>query len=240
MNKAKYTIDDLILIMKKLRGENGCPWDKVQTHQSIKTCMVEESYEVIDAIDSKDDKMTANELGDLLLQIVFHSEIASERGAFDFTDVTDEICRKLISRHSHVFGEDSAENASQVLDIWEKNKKEEKGLASASDTLRDVPASFPSLMRAQKVIKRAKKSNMEFAPDFGGAEDVLNSIIECASDMKKSLSDGADGGENLKKMLLLNAALSQLLDQESEVLLKKAVDEFIEKFSVLEQVAQQK
>lgn len=239
MNKAKYTIDDLILIMKKLRGENGCPWDKVQTHQSIKSCMVEESYEVIDALDKKDDKMVANELGDLLLQVVFHCQIASERGAFDFEDVTNEICDKLISRHSHVFGSDSAEGANQVLDIWDKNKNIEKGHLSATDTLKDVPTSFPSLMRAQKVIKRAKKSNMAFAPDFGDANDILNTIIECATEMKKNLSDGNSGEENLKNMLLLNAALLHSVDVEGEVLLKKAVDEFVEKFELLEQVAQQ-
>ncbi len=239
MNREKYTIDDLLMIMKKLRSDNGCPWDRAQTHDSIKSSMIEESYEVIDAIDKHDDKMMANELGDLLLQIVFHSEIASERGKFDFLDVTDEISRKLISRHSHVFGSDSAGDAETVLDLWDKNKKEEKGFLSATDTLRDVPESFASLMRAQKVLKRAKKSGMEFSPDFGNEEDILNSIIECASDMKKDIANGADGEDGLKKLLLLNAALGMVIGKECEILLKKSVDEFIEKFSVLEQVAQQ-
>lgn len=239
MDKTKYTTDDLLLIMKKLRGENGCPWDRVQTHESIKECMVEESYEVIDALDKKDDKMMANELGDLLLQIVFHSQIASERGAFDFSDVTDEICKKLISRHNHVFGNDSAEDDKQVIDLWDKNKKAEKGLLTVTDSLKDVPASFPSLMRAQKVIKRAAKSDMQFKPDYS-ENDILDSVADAVSDIRKNILNNENPEENFKKLLMLTAAFASKKQLCAEILLKNAVDEFIEKFEVLEQVAQQK
>lgn len=240
MEKTKYTIEDLLDIMKKLRGENGCPWDKVQTHDSIKKCMVEESYEVIDAIDKKDDKMMANELGDLLLQVVFHSQIASECDSFDFTDVTDEICRKLISRHSHVFGSDSANDDKQVVDLWDKNKKTEKGLLTATDSLKDVPNSFPALMRAQKVIKRAIKSKMEFSPNYEDETDILDGIYDSLSQIKKSTKNGEDLEESFKNILMQVCAFAVKTGIDAESLLKKSVDEFIEKFEVLEQVAQQK
>lgn len=240
MEKTKYTIEDLLDIMKKLRGENGCPWDKVQTHDSIKECMVEESYEVIDAIDKKDDKMMANELGDLLLQVVFHSQIASECDSFDFTDVTDEICRKLISRHSHVFGSDSANDDKQVVDLWDKNKKTEKGLLTATDSLKDVPNSFPALMRAQKVIKRAIKSKMEFSPNYEDETDILDGIYDSLSQIKKSTKNGENLEESFKNILMQVCAFAVKTGIDAESLLKKSVDEFIEKFEVLEQVAQQK
>ena len=127
--KAPYTAEQLLEILRILRDpENGCPWDKVQTHQSIKKSMIEECYEAIDALDSGDDHAFANELGDVLLQVVFHARIAEERGAFDFDDVVNEICTKLITRHTHVFGKDNAVSAEEALGQWEKNKKKEKNL----------------------------------------------------------------------------------------------------------------
>ena len=150
----KYSIDDLRDIMVQLRGENGCPWDKVQTHQSIKKSMIEECYEAIDALDSGDDHAFANELGDVLLQVVFHARIAEERGAFDFDDVVNEICTKLITRHTHVFGKDNAVSAEEALGQWEKNKKKEKNLDSYTAMLEDVPHYLPALMRSEKIQKK--------------------------------------------------------------------------------------
>jgi len=114
MEKKKYTIEDLLEILKVLRGENGCPWDRVQTHESIKKSMIEEVYESIDALDSGDDAAFSNELGDVLLQVAFHATIAKERGAFDFDDVLREVCTKLITRHTHVFGDEKAASAENV------------------------------------------------------------------------------------------------------------------------------
>lgn len=238
MDKKRYTISDLISVMEKLRGENGCPWDKVQTHDSIKDCMVEESYEVIDAIDKKDDKMVANELGDLLLQVVFHAQIAKERNAFCFEDVVDEICNKLIVRHTHVFGEDAAANDGQALDLWDKNKKNEKNFSTVTDTLRDVPNSFPSLMRAQKVIKRAAKGEIDFFVKSRSIDEIKLDMIKCICEI--SDEQGEENNKNLENLLLLNAALLNKIGGNGEILLKSAVDNFIEKFEILEQVAQQK
>ena len=129
----KYTIDDLRNILIRLRAKNGCPWDREQTHESIKRCMIEEAYEAVEALDNKDDKMFANELGDVLLQVVFNARIAEERGAFTLDDVIAEICTKLIERHTHVFGADSAKSGEEALGTWEKNKKKESIYGVQSD-----------------------------------------------------------------------------------------------------------
>lgn len=154
-NKESYTIDDLIEIMKYLRV--GCPWDKEQTHESIRVCFIEEVYEVCDAIDKKDPDLMCEELGDVLLQVVFHAQMAEEDGEFNFGDAVDGICRKLIIRHPHVFGDVKADTSGQVLVNWDKIKQDTKGQKSVWDTLRDVPKSLPGLMRAQKIAKRASK-----------------------------------------------------------------------------------
>ena len=154
--KDKYSIQDLIDIVVRLRRPDGCPWDKVQTHQSIKKSMIEETYEAIDALDSGDDHAFANELGDVLLQVVFHSVMADERGAFDFDDVVKEICTKLITRHTHVFGADKAGNEEEALTNWEKNKKKEKNIGTYTGVLKDVPKHLPALMRAEKIQKKAR------------------------------------------------------------------------------------
>lgn len=154
-NKEEYTMDDLIEIMKYLRI--GCPWDKEQTHESIRVCFIEEVYEVCDAIDKKDPDLMCEELGDVLLQVVFHAQMAEEDGEFSFGDAVDGICRKLIVRHPHIFGDVKAANSEQVLVNWDKIKQDTKGQKSVEDTLRDVPKSLPGLMRAQKLAKRASK-----------------------------------------------------------------------------------
>ena len=126
--KESYTIDDLLEIMRILRSENGCPWDRVQTHDSIKKSLIEECYEAIDALDKGDMRAFSNELGDVLLQVVFHARISEENGGFDFNSVLYELCNKLITRHSHVFGTDAAKNAEDALSTWEKNKKKESNI----------------------------------------------------------------------------------------------------------------
>ena len=148
--------------MKILRAPGGCPWDIEQTHKSIRNDLLEEAYEVADAIDTDDNTALCEELGDLLLQVVFHSAISEEENTFDYSDVVDGIARKLVLRHPHVFGEAKADNSSEVLDLWDDIKKEEKHQATATDTLKSVPRAFPALMRSAKVQKRAKKAGFEF------------------------------------------------------------------------------
>ncbi len=231
----KYSIDDLLDIMVQLRGENGCPWDKVQTHQSIKKSMIEECYEAIDALDSGDDRAFANELGDVLLQVVFHARIAQERGAFDFDDVVDEICTKLITRHTHVFGKDKAVSAEEALGQWEKNKKKEKKLATYTAMLEDVPHYLPALMRCEKIQKKAASVGF----DWSETAPVYDKITEEMSEVREAVqtADGAKIEEEYGDLLFSVVNLGRHLGVTPEISLTKAAEKFIKRFAKMEEEA---
>ncbi len=234
----KYTIDDLRDIMARLRGENGCPWDREQTHQSIKKSMIEECYEAIDALDSGDDHAFANELGDVLLQVIFHSRLAEERGAFNFDDVVNEICNKLISRHTHVFGKDKAVSADEALGQWEKNKKKEKNLDSYTAMLKDVPRYLPALMRSEKIQKKAgsvgfDRENAE--PVYGKAEEKMNELKET---VKRGGEDEIE--EEYGDLLFAVVNLGRHIGVTPEIALTKASDKFIKRFEKVEKAAIEK
>ncbi len=227
-----YTIDDLLDIMEQLRGENGCPWDKVQTHQSIKKSMIEECYEAIDALDSGNDDAFANELGDVLLQVVFHAQLAKERGAFDFDRVVNEICNKLISRHTHVFGPDKAGDAEEALTNWEKNKKKEKGLETYTDTLKDVPHYLPALMRSEKIQKKAASVGF----DWDNIRAVYDKVNEEIGELKEAQETGdvEKIGEEYGDLLFAAVNLGRHLGVTPELALAKASDKFIARFEAME------
>ena len=168
MLKGKYTFEELVGIMKFLRSENGCPWDREQTHMSLKKYLIEETYEVLEVIDLNDKERMCEELGDLLLQILFHAEIASEEGAFDINDVITGISRKMVQRHTHVFGEDKATTPEEVVDNWEAIKRKEKGVDSHAEVLKNVPANLPALMRSYKVQQKAAQVGF----DWDNIDDV--------------------------------------------------------------------
>lgn len=233
--KDKYTIDDLIAIMARLREPDGCPWDKVQTHQSIKKSMIEETYEALDALDSGDDHAFANELGDVLLQVVFHAQIASERGAFDFNDIVKEICVKLITRHTHVFGKDKAGNAEEALTNWEKNKKKEKQISTYTGVLRDVPKYLPALMRAEKIQKKARG----FGFDWDNIDDVYKKVTEEQEELKEAQAEGdaAHIREEYGDLLFSVVNLGRFLDTDPETALTAASNKFISRFERLEAAA---
>jgi tetrapyrrole methylase family protein/MazG family protein len=180
MLKDKYTFSDLLDIMKLLRSENGCPWDREQTFDSIKKYLIEETYEVLEVIDLKDKKRICEELGDLLLQIVFIAQIAREEESFTIDDVITEISRKMVLRHPHVFGEVKAENSDEVLTNWEQIKKKEKGIESQTDVLKDVPSNLPALMRSYKVQQKAAQVGF----DWDNIEDVLKKVDEEILELK--------------------------------------------------------
>ena len=230
MNKPKlkehYTIDDLINIMEALRGENGCPWDKVQTHDSIKKCLIEESYEAIDALDIGNDELFANELGDVLLQVIFHSQIAKERNAFDFDKVLYEVCTKLITRHTHVFGEDAASNADEALKNWDKNKKKESGDASSSQILDEVPHHLPALLRAEKVQKKA----VSFGAETHDAKNQAENISKLLSELQESLDDKSMAESVYKEILFKITNLGRTMDICPETALSEETNRFIQKF----------
>ena len=155
--KDNYGFNDFCEIIKKLRGPDGCPWDKEQTHTSIRQGMIEESYEVIEAINKDDKDLLCEELGDVLLQVVFHSEIEREAGVFDITHVINGISRKMIRRHPHVFGDVKVSGSSEVLRNWDDIKKEEKGAKTQSDMIKNIPMELPALIRCLKVQQKAAK-----------------------------------------------------------------------------------
>ena len=219
---GRYSVEQLLKIMEALRSPEGCPWDKEQTHKSIRNDALEEAYEVADAIDNDDAAALCEELGDMLLQVVFHSRIAAEEGAFTFDDVVDGICKKLILRHPHVFGEASADDSSQVLDLWDSIKKEEKHQNTVTDTLKSVPRAFPALMRAAKVQKRAAKAGIS-----------SGNPLEQLALYSKKLEDAAESGDDSLKLkiygdcLFLLAGMQQKLKVDAEEALNSATDRFI-------------
>ena len=176
MKKKKAAIEDLLAIMAKLRSPQGCPWDREQDHSSLRFHAVEEVYELIDAIDSGDDHEMAEELGDLLLQVVFHCQLAQERGAFDFEQVARNIADKLLRRHPHVFGDVKVKNVDEVWANWEKIKAAEKhGTRHArASALDGIPKHLPALMRAEKLVKKARKAKL--LDGSAGAKPRINKV----------------------------------------------------------------
>ncbi|MCC8136307.1 MAG: nucleoside triphosphate pyrophosphohydrolase [Ruminococcus sp.] len=235
--KDFYNIGDLIEIVRLLRGEGGCPWDREQTHKSIKSEFIEEACEAIEAIDLEDSELLCEELGDVLLQVVFHSVIEEENDSFKFDDVCDGICKKLIVRHPHVFGDTIVNSTDDVLKNWDSIKMETKGQETYSDTLNSVAKSLPALMRAQKVGKRAMRAGM----DFKSAEDAM----ACISDEKAELEEAAASGdkqkieEELGDLLFSCVNTARHLGVDAELALKAATDKFILRFSKTEELVSQ-
>lgn len=231
MNK-KYTFDDLLKIMKILRGENGCPWDKAQDHQSIKYALLEEACEAMESLDKKGSDSFADELGDVLLQVVFHSQIASENKTFTIDDVIYHICNKLITRHTHIFGDDKTNNSAEALDVWEANKKAEKGLKTQTEIMQDVCTYLPQLIRAEKVQKKAAKVGFDWDNIDGAYEKLKEEIDEL-----KSAKNPESIEEEFGDILFSCVNVARFLKVNPEEALKKATDKFIDRFSKVENFA---
>jgi len=176
LKKENYNFDDLVEVVEILRAPGGCPWDAEQTHQSIRKSLIEETYEVVEGIDKNDDDIMTEELGDLLLQVVFHASIAKGDGRFDLDSICDGICKKLIYRHPHVFSDVVADTSDVVLKNWEELKKKEKGQKNKAEVLNAVSSALPSLMRAQKLIKKSEIDN-----DRSG---IISAVRACADRLK--------------------------------------------------------
>ena len=238
INKKKFNIDDLLEIMRNLRKPGGCPWDREQDHHSIRNDFIEETYEAIDAIDRESTVDMCEELGDVLLQVVFHSQIEAEKNGFDFQDVCDGICKKLIERHPHVFGEISVKNSREVLENWDKIKQKSKHQTTFTDTLKSVPMSFPALMRADKVQKRAKKAGF----DWDNVKDASKKLDEELEEFKEALleNDGTHAEEEFGDLLFSMVNVSRFMGINSEKALHAATDKFINRFEKTEIIAQKK
>lgn len=233
--KPHYTIDDLREIVKLLRSPGGCPWDKEQNHQTIRNDFLEEAYEAVEAIDLLDMALMEEELGDVLLQVVFHCTLAEEEKAFDFDAVCDGICKKLIIRHPHVFGDVRAEDTDTVLRNWDAIKKETKGQETYADTLRSVAKSLPALSRAQKVGKRAGRAGM----DFASVQDALDCVLVEGAELQQAMAAGdrANIEEELGDLLFSCVNTARHLGIDAEEALTRATEKFIERFAVAEQLA---
>ncbi len=233
MLKGKYNFNDLLEIMAKLRGEGGCPWDMEQTHESLRIYMIEETYEVLEALDAGDKEKFCNELGDLLLQIVFHAQIAKENGDFDMSDVITEVCQKLISRHPHIFGDVRADTAEKVVENWEAIKKKEKKLKSQTGVLKDVPSILPALMRSYKVQQKAAQVGF----DWDNVEDAFSKVDEEIRELRDVYK--SNNVERITDELgdaffaLVNVA--RFLKIQPELALNGTTEKFIKRFEYIEQ-----
>lgn len=230
LGKSSYSFDDLVTVVEVLRSDVGCPWDREQDHKSIRKDIIEETYEVIEAIDTENPELLREELGDVMLQVVFHARIEEEKGSFDIDGVANDICVKLIHRHPHVFGDVIADNSDKVLSNWEKIKSDEKQRKTVSDKLRAIPPMLPALMRAEKVGKKAS------CFDFENAELVMDKVSEELCEVSEAMqaNDTAAIEEEIGDLLLTVTSLCRKLGVEPEVALNKATDKFIDRFSTLE------
>ncbi|WP_459479848.1 bifunctional methyltransferase/pyrophosphohydrolase YabN [Clostridium saccharoperbutylacetonicum] len=238
MNNKK-DFNDLLDIIEILRGENGCPWDREQTHESLKKSLVEESYEVIDAIDQADDDSLIEELGDVLLQVVFHASIGKEDGYFDINDVIGAICDKMISRHPHVFKRSSELNSSEeVLVKWDDLKKKEKGYNTITEEMNGITKGLPALLRAHKVQEKAKKVGFDF-------EDISFAINKVKEELKEVIdvynTENVDKiTEEVGDLLFSCVNVARFLKVDEEVALNYTIDKFIKRFAYIESVAKEK
>ena len=228
--KRSYGYEDLLTVLRRLRAPDGCPWDREQTHESLKKDLREECYELMDAIDEDSDEHMVEECGDLLMNVLFHPIIAEEQGRFDERDVTTEIVSKLIYRHPHVFGTVHVTSSAEVLKNWDALKRKEKGQETVAAALRSVSRSFPALLRCQKVQKKARKVGF----DFDTAADAFYKIGEEAEEVRSAMASGQDLEKEMGDLLFAVMNVCRLLGFDGEETLHAATDKFIRRFEQME------
>ena len=234
--KENYKFDDLVEILKILRAPGGCPWDAKQTHASIRKDFIEETYEVIEAINKNDSELLCEELGDVLLQVVFHAEIADSEGEFNINAVCDGICKKLIERHPHVFGNVKVDSVEGVLDNWDKIKRKSKAQPTQGSAMQKVPRELPALMRAQKIQSKARKAGFDW-DRIDGCYEALGSEIE---ELRAAAAEG-NGERVLDEMgdvLFSCVNVARFLDVDAEEALTSSTDKFMKRYLIVEQLAQ--
>ena len=236
--KSEYNFNDLVDIVAILRGDGGCPWDAVQTHLTIKKDLIEETYEVIEAINKDDKVLLCEELGDLMLQAVFHAQIETEQNCFNIDTVCDGICKKLIERHPHVFGEVNVNSVDDVLTNWDDIKRKTKNQKSTTQAMQAVPRELPALMRSTKIQKKAAKAGFDWS-DINGALEKLEEEI---AELKQAINDGDDNAsfEELGDVLFSAVNVSRFIDADAEEALTSSTDKFFNRFSIVEQLAQKR
>ncbi len=233
--KDFYTLEDLREIVRILRAPGGCPWDAEQTHESIRRNFLEEAYEAVEAIDEKSPEHLREELGDVLLQVALHAQMEEEAGRFDLNGVADGICKKLIYRHPHVFGDVTVSGSGEVLKNWEELKRKEKHQATHTDALNAVARSLPALWRAEKVQKKAKKAGFDW-PDISGAVDKLREEL---GEFEAAVEGKGDVEEELGDLLFSAVNAARFAKVDPEQALQRSCNKFIARFARVEALAAQ-
>lgn len=228
----EYDVKPLTDVMNTLLGENGCPWDKEQTHDSLRKNLLEESHEVIEAIDCKDMEHLKEELGDLLLQIVFHAKLAEQAGQFNFNDVVNVITQKMIRRHPHIFSNVKADDAETVLSNWEAIKKQEKaGQPEENSIMSKLPPTLPALMKAEKVQQKAHRVGFDWE-DMEGPKDKIREEL---AEIDAALAGDGDVEEEVGDLLFSAVNLARFAKVDPEQALNRAVQKFVTRFRAMEQ-----
>lgn len=231
MKEGLYSFQDFKNIMKRLIADDGCPWDRVQTHESLKKYIIEECYEVIEAINNNDMENLCEELGDVLLQVVFHSYLEEKNGGFSIDEVIDGVSRKMINRHRHIFADAVANSPEEVLDSWDEIKKEEKGYKSNTEILRSIPKSLPPIIRTEKVQSKAAKSKL----DVGSLSQKIDELEEDIAGLRKSINGINDNKmEIIGEILFDTINISRKLQINTAFALTNCLEKFINRFETIE------
>ena len=231
--KPHYDYADLLEIIRLLRSENGCPWDKAQTHKSIRRGLLEEAYEAAEAIDNDDSVLLKEELGDVLMQVVFHADIESDAGRFTMDDVCDGVVKKLLFRHPHVFGDGQAETAERVGVSWEQLKRQEKGQKTAADTLDSVARSLPGTWRAEKLQKKAADAGF----DWRSVDGALDKLDEEVRELHRAVETNGNVPEELGDVLFAAVKVGRFCGVDPEEALHGTCEKFIRRFRAMEEAA---
>lgn len=231
--KDRYGWEDFLEIIRLLRAPGGCPWDAEQTHESILRNFQEETYEFCEAAQNGDLAGMVEELGDVLMQVVFHARIEEEKGNFTMEDVCHEICHKMVFRHPHVFGTAHCENSAEVLETWDQVKQVEKEQKSVTDTLNAVAKNLPALWRAEKIQKKAAKGGFHWDSVLG----ALDKLEEEVRELRAAVEAGQGQEEELGDLLLAVCGVSYLLEIDPEAALHAACEKFIRRFDRMERAA---
>ena len=233
--KDRYNFEDLISIMKYLRAPNGCPWDREQDHKSIRSNFIEETYEVIEAIDTENTELLKDELGDVLLQVVFHAEMESEIGSFNIDDVCNDVCQKLVTRHPHVFGDIKADTSDKALVSWDNDNMQTKSQKTQAEAMDSVSRALPSLMRSTKIQQKAAKVGF----DWDNVDGAFDKLTEEVAELKEAIAEDNKEHqiEELGDLLFSVVNVARFLKIDSEEALYKACDKFSDRFRKVEQLA---
>lgn len=227
-----YNVNNLCRTVKLLRGPDGCPWDRKQTHESVRQCVIEEAYEVVDAIDNQDIDNLVEELGDLLFQVVFHAEIGSEDGYFNFKDIVTNVCNKMYSRHPHVFGQIKANNVDEALNSWELAKQKEKKLNTYTENLRNVPKSLSPLSRSYKIQKRAADVGFDWPDERGAITKIKEELFEFIEEYNNLDFDKMEG--EFGDLLFAMVNFARFMKINPDVALNRTINKFINRFEFIE------